>query len=325
LEGANQVTMFATIGFTLWALVAQTRPATPAEDLAAAKSLYAQGIYEDALMKLAAIRGESTADEVDEYRALCQLALGRTAEAQRSLESLFTRAPLFKMSDTDVPPRLVTMFHDVRRRLLPAAIRTLYAKAKSNYDQKNFAPAITQFKDLLTLTNDEDLGDEAAALADLKLLGEGFLGLSVVEQEKAVAAAAAKAAAAAAAAPPPKPEPPAGEPPKTPAAAPGSAPQGPKIYTETDKDVTPPVEISKALPEWNPSNPQWRKFELSGAIRIVIDEAGKVESVTLVQSVHESYDPLLLAAARQWQFKPARKNGQPVKYQKVVAVLLAPR
>jgi hypothetical protein len=132
------------------------------------------------------------------------------------------------MSDTDVPPRLVTMFHDVRRRLLPGAIRTLYAKAKSNYDQKNFAPAIVQFKDLLTLANDEDLGDEAAALADLKMLGEGFLGLSIVEQDKAVAAAAAKAAAAAAAAPPPKPEPPPVDPgPKTPPGAPGSDSQGP--------------------------------------------------------------------------------------------------
>jgi TonB family protein len=89
--------------------------------------------------------------------------------------------------------------------------------------------------------------------------------------------------------------------------------------------VTPPVDVNKSLPEWNPSNPQWRKYELSGAIRIVIDETGKVESAALVKSVHESYDPLLLAAARQWQFKPARKNGQPVKYQKIVAVLLAPR
>jgi len=319
--------VFATLGFALWAFVAQARPSTPADELAAAKALYAQGIYEDALAKLLAIRSESTADEVDEYRALCQLALGRNAEAQRALESLITRTPLFKMSDSDVPPRLVTLFHDVRRRLLPVAIRALYTKAKANYDQKNFAQATLQFKDLLALSSDEDLGDEAATLSDLKMLAEGFWSLSIVEQEKAVAAAAAKAAAAAAAAAaPPKSEPPPGDPaPKPPGAAPGSDSTGPRIYTDADKDVTPPVEVSKALPEWNPANHQWRKFELRGMIRIVVDEAGKVESVVLVQSVHESYDPMLLAAARQWQFKPARRNGQGVKYQKYIAVILAPR
>jgi TonB family protein len=315
------MTILATLGFALWALASQGRATPAADDLTAAKSLYAQGIYEDALARLEKIRGDGTADEVDEYRALCLLALGRTTDSQHALESLFTRTPLFKMSDADVPPRLVTMFHDVRRRLLPVAIRTMYTRAKTAYDQESFTAAYAEFKDLLVLASDEDLGDEAPAMSDLKMLAEGFLNLS---QEKA-AAAAAKAAKAAAAAPPPAPDPaPSSSPPKPPA-TPDPAPQGPRIYTDADHDVTPPVDVVKALPEWNPSNPQWRKFELSGAIRIVIDESGKVESAVLVKSVHESYDPLLLAAARQWQFKPARKNGQPVKYQKVVAVLLAPR
>jgi TonB family protein len=313
------MTIFATLGFALWALAAQGRATPPADDLSAAKSLYAQGVYEDALAKLEKIRGDAAADEVDEYRALCLLALGRTTDSQHALESLFTRTPLFKMSDTDVPPRLVTMFHDVRRRLLPVAIRTMYTKSKTAYDQKSFTAACAGFKDLLTLASDEDLGDEAPAMSDLKMLAEGFLNLAQVEQEKA-AAAAAKAAA-----PPPVPDPPPASSASKPAATPDPVPQGPRIYTDADHDVTPPVDVIKTLPEWNPSNPQWRKFELSGVIRIVIDESGKVESAVLVKSVHESYDPLLLAAARQWQFKPARKNGQPVKYQKVVSVLLAPR
>ena len=318
------MTYFATLGFALWALTTQASATTAASELATAKTLYAQGVYEEALAKLGTIRGDGTADEVDEYRALCLLALGRTAESQRTLESLFTRTPLFKMSDTDVPPRLVTMYHDVRRRLLPIAIRALYVKSKASYDQKNYAAAAAGFKDLMTLATDEDLGDEAPAVADLKTLADGFLSLSQVEADKA--AAAARAAAAAAAAAPPTPDPLPSSPPPKPASPPADAgPQGPRIYTDADHDVTPPVEVSKALPEWNPANPQWRKFELRGAIRIVIDETGKVESAALVQSVHEAYDPLLLAAARQWVYKPARKNGQPVKFQKLVAVLLSPR
>jgi TonB family protein len=317
------VTFLATLGFVLWSLAGQGAAPSAAGDLAAAKTLYAQGVYEEALTKLDKIHSDTTADEVDEYRALCLLALGRTPESQRSLETLFTRTPLFKMSDADVPPRLVTMFHDVRRRLLPVVIRSLYVKSKTSYDQKNFVVAAAGFKDMLTLSADEDLGDEAPALADLKTLADGFLGLSQVEIEKA--AAAARAAAAAAAAAPPTPEPPPSSQAKPPAPPADAGPQGPRIYTDADHDVTPPVEVSKALPEWNPANPQWRKFELRGAIRIVIDETGKIESASLVQSVHEAYDPLLLAAARQWIYKPARRNGQPVKYQKIVAVLLSPR
>src|SRR5262249_35757351 len=142
--------------------------------------------------------------------ALCHLALGKTPDAQKDLETLFARSPLFKMSDTDVPPRLVTMYHDVRRRLLPGAIRALYGQAKGHFDQKNFSKASSEFKDLLVLVNEDDLGDEAASVGDLKMLGEGFLKLSDVEVANA-AAAAAKAAADAAAA---KPDPPAAAPSK---------------------------------------------------------------------------------------------------------------
>src|SRR4029078_13044928 len=78
--------------------------------LAAAKALYATGEYETALTRLSAvgvITGDA-ADEIDEYRSLCLRALGRTGEAQRSLEALIVRSPLFQMSEADVSPRLVT-------------------------------------------------------------------------------------------------------------------------------------------------------------------------------------------------------------------------
>src|SRR5438552_5238261 len=102
-------------------------------ELTAAKSLYASGDYEEALKKLPPA-SDTDVVEADQYRALCLLALGRTKEAEQSLESLVRRRPLFKMSDTEVSPRLVTMFREVRKRLLPAAIRDLYAKARTTFD-----------------------------------------------------------------------------------------------------------------------------------------------------------------------------------------------
>lgn len=280
----------SAILFVLLALAGQGSPPLPqADNLAAAKALYASGSYEDALGRLDAGYSDGTADEVDQYRSLCLLALGRTAEAQRSLEGLVRRSPLFKMSEADVSPRVVTLFHDVRKRLLPAIVRDLYTKAKTNFDQRVYATAKLQLTDLVALIGDEDVADQAA-LADLKMLGEGFLKLTDVELE-----AAAKAEAAGAE----------------------------KIYATEDRDVTPPVDVNCPLPDWQPVlTPGALARDNRGFLRLVIDERGKVEQASMVTSVHPSYDKLLLAVAKDWEFKPAKKNGQPVKYAKVISIVL---
>jgi TonB family protein len=293
----------AGLAIALWALVAQGAvPVAGSEDLTAAKALYASGAYEDALARLSALTAANTTDEVDQYRALCLLALGRTAEAQRSLETLVTRSPLFKMSETEVSPRLITMFHDVRKRLLPGAARDLYAKAKTSFEHQRYAEARPQLADLLVLLADEDMGDEAIALADLKLLGEGFLKLTDAELAASAKAAMPTVAPAAASGPPPV-----------------------SIYSADDQDVKEPVDVAVALPPWYPPNPVAERQGYRGVLRIVIDETGKVESAVLVVPVTPAYDPVLLAAARQWQFRPALKNGEAVKYQKLIPIVLRPR
>ena len=307
--------LHSILSLMLWAFVAQEPIQTGASDnnFMAAKALYAAGNYEEALSRLTTATAAGGAAEVNQYRALCLLALGRTAEAERSLEDLVTQRPLFKMSDTDVSPRVVAMFHDVRKRLLPGATRDLYARARTDYDQKLYVRAATEFKDVLALLGDPDLGKDAAALSDLKMIAEGFLKLAELEVSAAAkaeldAAALKKAEAAAEASKPPTP------------------PPAVRIYTDADKDVTPPVDLgSRTLPEWKPPPGAAGTFEYRGVLRLLIDEQGKVEQVALVQRVLESYDPLLLEAARKWTFRPARRNGQPVKYQKVIGVTLLPR
>jgi TonB family protein len=306
--------LVSSLVFAFWALAAQvsSSPTVP-DDLAAAKALYASANYEEALTRLSPADPGSSPDEFDQYRALCQLALGRTADAQRSLEQLVGRRPLFKMSDSDVSPRLVAMFHDVRKRLLPAAARRLYARAKTDFEEKSYAAASAQFKELLVLLADEDLAGDAAALSDLKLLGEGFSRLADVEL-----AAAAKAEAASAA------KSPNGPPPATPGpAAPG--PPSVRIYSEADPEVTPPVDVARSFPAWHPPNAIAQRMTYRGVLRVVIDERGRVESVALVQAVSDAYDSLLLTAAKDWQFRPALKQGQAVKYLKMYPFTLSPR
>lgn len=301
--------LLLSLTFALLTLGTQERMIAPgADNFAAAKVLYASGAYEEALSRLpAAAEATAAAGEVDQFRALCLLALGRSADAERSLEELVARRPLFKMSDADVSPRLVAMFDEVRRRRLPAAARGLYATAKTSFEQKLYTTASSQLKDLLTLLADEDLGSEAIGLADLKLVAEGFLTITEIElaaSAKADAAATAASAAAASAAP---------------------APPSTRIYSDGDKDVTAPIEIVRALPLWQPPNTAAKLQEYRGVLRIVVNEQGRVEYAALVESVSEVYDSKLLIAARQWQFQPAVKNGEAVKYQKLISIVLKPR
>ena len=93
------------------------------DSLSAAKDLYASAAYEDALSTLTRItEAGSTAQEiarqVDEYRAFCLYALGRTGEAESVAESMLRKDPLMKLDAADVSPRLESMFSNVRKRLL---------------------------------------------------------------------------------------------------------------------------------------------------------------------------------------------------------------
>ena len=42
-------------------------------------------------------------------------------------------------------------------------------------------------------------------------------------------------------------------------------------------------------------------------------------------SVYPPYDRLILAAAREWTYRPATQNGEPVASQRKVEIVLRPR
>ena len=296
------ITMLTAAGLLAVQLAGQAL--TTADSLGEVKRLYSAGAYEDALGQLSGT-SEHTA-EADKYRALCLLALGRTQEAGRSLEDLVGRNPFFKMSSADVSPRLVTMFQDARRRLLPVSAKRLYGAAKQAFEEKRFQDASNQFRDLLTLLADDDLADETGAVSDLKMLSEGFAKLVDKELE-------AKASASAS----PAPEPPV-ESPTTPA----PAARGPRTYSNEDRDAIPPVAVSRVFPTWTPRNAVERTALYEGILYLVITETGSVESASLVRSVHPTYDPVLLEAARTWRFRPAVVDGQAVRYQLTIPVTL---
>lgn len=285
-------------------------PTVSLSDLDAVKALYAQAAYDEALQRLSAVPSAAVTEQLEEYRALSLLALGRTAEAQDSFERLIHRAPLFHLNENDVSPRIAAMFTDVRRRVLPGIAREMYATGKSSYDQKRYGDAIAQLNALLTVLADPDMAASTASVDDLKQLAEGFVRLSQLEQEMAARAAA----------PPPEPAPP-----PAPAAPPVEVVSKIVIYAAGDSGVTPPVEVERRMPAWNPPAIIARTAEYRGELQVVVDEIGNVESVAVTRPSLPSYDVTLADMARRWRYKPALFNGQPVKYRLVYDIVLGAR
>jgi hypothetical protein len=146
----------AAITVSLWMLASQAGGRTLTDSLAEAKTLYAAAEYEEALTTLAASDAASETGETAKYRALCLLALGRTAEVDRVLEALVRRHPAYRLSDADVTPRLVVLFQDTRRRLLPEIVKDTYAQARATFDAGKYAESSTQLRALLTLLATDD-------------------------------------------------------------------------------------------------------------------------------------------------------------------------
>ncbi|MGE5834826.1 MAG: energy transducer TonB [Acidobacteriota bacterium] len=300
----------------------QSRPAA-AHGLASAKVLYAAASYEEALTQLSDADPADDVEQIEIYRALCQIALGRDGDAAKSLERLLDRNPFHSLSEAEVSPRLVTMFREVKTRRLPAAARDLYMQARTKYDEKSFGAAADMLRELLAGLAKEDLENQAG-LADLKLLAEGFLRLTEIEIVRYGAMS-----------PPPSPTP-APVVNTTAASSPavdkivatfGGVPLGatpaPVIYSSEDRYVVAPVEVSRKMPNWNPP-PTVQPGVYQGLLEVVIDERGTVQDARILISVAPTYDPLVLAATRNWRFRPATLNGEPVKYRRRYEIILHP-
>lgn len=277
--------------------------------LSRAKDLYASAAYDDALAVLDQLKLDSSSADVVEagqYRAFCLLALGRSDEGRKAIASIVESDPLFQPAETQMSPRLVAVFRDVRRQLLPRIVQQSYVEAKGAFDRKELEVAAIGFDRVLLLLGDPDLPG-TSNVTDLRMLASGFRDLSKV-------------------APPPPPLQTAAPPPASvpPAPTPPDAQALSRTYGPNDADVAPPVVVSQQLPPWRPSKLSATRRDYQGALALVIDEKGNVESVTLLSSLQPDYNPVLVKAAREWKFRPATKGGVPVRYRKVVGIRLSP-
>ncbi len=274
--------------------------------LTAARDLYASARYDEALAVLSGLPSDVMATDrksIEQYRSLCLLALGRSSEAESAIAAVITADPLFMPGESDASPRVRAAFSEVRQRLLPQIASTRYTVAKAAFDRKEYSSAESQFRGLLALLDDPQMNGR---LPDLRTLATGFLDL-----------------ASAAAAPPPEPKKTETPAPMPMAATPLAAPREPKVWVADDPGVIPPVAIRQDVPRVPTTiSAQARERAI---LELIIDEQGRVMNLNLRLSIHPMYDPQLLAAARDWRYRPATVDGVPVKFRKVIQITVDKR
>jgi tetratricopeptide (TPR) repeat protein len=274
------------------------------EPLSDAKALFAAASFDSALAALERLDAANAAQpEALEYKALCLLALGRPADAQKITETLVTTVPTFAPAEGDLSPRFFELLAETRRRIVPTVARRLFADAREQFRAKKTADAQRAFEEVMTLAGDR-MWRETAEAEDLRTLASGFLDL--------LAGASAPAPAPASA---PVPKAAAEPPPAAPAVVP---PSSPAATATALAQVEAPVPIRQTMPKWVAPDRVSAMRTFHGAVKLRIGADGHVVDASMGTPTHPDYDKLLLDVARTWLYKPAMRNGQPVEVEKVV-------
>src|SRR5262249_35644743 len=283
-------------------LVLPSSMAAQDDALRTARDLYAAAAYEEALAELARVASDAasptTTRETDAYRTFCLIALGRAAEAQAAAESLIRTDPMVSIDQfPDASPRIATMIADVRRRVLPQLIKDEYrsARALAVEGAPDAEPRLQRVSELLAAA--EQIGAWDETLADVRLLVDGFLELAHADLRRTSDVDTAAAAP-----------------------APSSHPAA-VVPSAADPGVVAPTAVFQPQP-----NVPLALLELVRALHrrctidVLINERGTVDDVTVTQSVTPAYDKLIVAAARTWRYKPALKDGVPIKFVSTVVI-----
>jgi tetratricopeptide (TPR) repeat protein len=302
-------------------LIGTAVKAAAGDRLAEALRLYDDAMYTGALEVLDQIAIEQPSPDVHQYRALCFIALGRSDAAERAMSDIVAADPFFALDAEAASPRVAAQFAAVRRRLLPPLIRRGFADATARYREGATAQARQQFDRVLKLLDDPALQNDQA-LSDLALVAGAFVELTraqtppplIAPIARSIVAAPLPPSLAAAAADP------------APAVAPTAvvSPAPMRVTASEPVAFEPAVAVVRPLPKWMPPDARAALRKYSGTIAVEVDARGHVVAAASKRIIHPAYDPMVLAAAREWVFRPARQNGRPVKSEVTVEIELLP-
>jgi hypothetical protein len=302
--------------------------------------LYSAAAYEEALAAMAKVDDLAVIDQIDEYRALCLLALDRDADAEHAVERLVARHPLRLDGLNEQAPKFTSVYRAARARLVPELANKTYHSAIASFEARDYATANQQFGEALELLHSVEA---PASQRDWELLASEFRVLAAlrsapVEPQPVLESTPVPAAVVffpaievkqpAAVVSSPAPEPISPAPLVSSSAAEPVVPAlfapVPRVYDKTDLDVTPPVEINRTMPPWNPPFVQVARRTYAGQLQLVIGKDGRIRSVEILKPSFGPYDGLLLGAVKQWHYGPALKRGVPVEYRQTFEYALRP-
>jgi tetratricopeptide (TPR) repeat protein len=281
-----------TLSILLMLSLAPLAAAAAGQDtLEEAKAHYAAAAYEEALSTLTRVDVAPSTNkvEVEQYRAFCFIALGKTADAERAVASLVASDPKYVPSPTVASPKVLQLFSDMRRKELPGVARRLLEEGRTAFKEKQLARAQKTFELLLQLLDDAALKGRPEN-DDMRVLAEGFVALADA----------------------------------TSAPAPAPAAEAP-VRTTGMTMIEPPVAVRQALPEWTPPDDLAASRDYVGALKVTIGADGRVKSAAIEKATYPTYDARLLQVAKSWVYKPATRNGEPVESEKVIAINLRRR
>jgi hypothetical protein len=89
------------------------------------------------------------------------------------------------------------------------------------------------------------------------------------------------------------------------------------IYSAADPDVHAPTLLRPQLPK---KRPEGLPKDEAGSLELLVLENGTVEEARLIPASNRLQDRLLISASKAWQFRPAEKNGRPVRYRILVPI-----
>lgn len=92
-----------------------------------------------------------------------------------------------------------------------------------------------------------------------------------------------------------------------------------RVYSNEDPGVDPPVLMRPQLPSEPPED---TPPDAVGFVDLVVNEQGLVDRVSLVSPTNRFQERMLVWAAKGWRFRPALRDGVPVKYRTRVRVTL---
>jgi hypothetical protein len=89
-----------------------------------------------------------------------------------------------------------------------------------------------------------------------------------------------------------------------------------RIYSRTESDVTPPLNVYPRFPTQSPTS----DVNSRTVLELTIAQNGLVEHVKMLTIPRNIHEFMLLSAVKTWRFEPARIGGRAVRFRHTIAL-----